>query len=123
MGALLALPPWMDIGKMKFETEPARILAQAFQDYGAYVVDDTAWDVYAIITEWGPSGRVKDEFKEAWGFEFDPASRDTPWARDMDRIFTNLHVVVNNGPDRIGGGGEPRAPQAAPLQEIDNMDE
>ena len=34
---------------------PARIRAQAFQDYGAYVVDDTAWDVYALVTEWRPA--------------------------------------------------------------------
>jgi hypothetical protein len=115
MGALLALPPSFAIDEMGLETEPARILAQAFQDYGAYVVDDTAWDVYALVTEWGPAGRVTDEFERVWGFEINPRGRDNPWARDMDRIFTNLHVVVNNAPDRVGGGGQPRAPRAKPL--------
>jgi hypothetical protein len=115
MGALLALPGWMDLDSLGFETEPARILAHCFQDYGAYIVDDTAWDVYAIITEWGPASRVKDEFKEVWGVDINPADRNHPWSRDMDRIFLNLHVVNNNSPESIGGGGTPRVPLAPPL--------
>lgn len=115
MGALLALPPHLTDQVLGLETEPARRLAQALRDYGAYIVDDTAWDVYALVTEWGPAGRVKDEFKKAWGFEINPVSRNHAWSRDMDRIFTHLHVVDNNGPDRIGGGGKPRVPLAPPL--------
>ena len=117
MGALLALPADMNLDDLELETEPARMLARAFQDYGAYLVDNTAWDVYAIITEWGPNGRVQDEFKEAWGFDINPRSTSTPWAQDMRKIFTNLHIVDNNGPESIGGGGEPRAPMAEPLSE------
>jgi len=115
MGSLLALPAGMKLDSLGFETEPARMLAQAFQDYGAYLVDDTYWSVYAVETEWSPEGRVKDEFKRVWGFEISPNSRNTRWARDMDRIFTNLHVVDNNGPASIGGGGTPRAPLADPI--------
>ena len=111
MGALLALPATMDLDALELETKPARILAQAFQDYGAYLVDDTAWDVYAIITEWGPDGRFSEEFEKNWGFS-PQQSMDTPWGRDMLKIFANLHVVVNNAPDRIGGGGTPRVPLA-----------
>ena len=114
MGALLALPDWMDLDSLGFETEPARILAQCFQNYGAYIVDDTYWDVFAIVTEWGPAGRVKEEFRQAWGFEMS-TDLDHPWSRDMDRIFLNLHVINNNGPDSIGGGGTPRVPLAPPL--------
>ena len=117
MGALLALPADMNLDDLELETEPARVLAQAFQDYGAYLVDNTAWDVYAIITEWGPNGRVQDEFKEAWGFDINPRSISTPWAQDMRKIFTNLHIIDNNGPESIGGGGEPRVPLAEPLSE------
>ncbi len=112
MGALLALPVWMDLDSLGFETRPARILADAFQTYGSYVVDDTAWDVYAIITEWSPGGRVADEFEENWGFSMKQGEKDTPWGRDMDRIFLNLHVVDNNAPSSIGGGGEPLVPLA-----------
>ena len=111
MGALLALPLHINLDSLNFETKPARILAQTFQDYGAYLVDDTAWDVYAIVTEWGPEGRFDTEFKKHWGFSMNQA-KDTPWARDMDRIFLNLYVVDNNAADSIGGGGEPRRPLA-----------
>src|SRR5206468_1900397 len=80
---------------MGLETEPAKILAHAFQDYGGYTVDDAAWSVYAVATEYSPSGKVDDEFGAAWNFTISPASRDVPWARDMDRIFGALAVVDN----------------------------
>jgi hypothetical protein len=117
MGALLAIPPSIDLDKLQFETIPGRILAQAFRDYGAYIVDDTAWDVYAIVTEWGPDGRVADEFEKKWGFSMKQSSKETPWSRDMDRIFMNLHIVVNNSPQNIGGGGKTRVPMAVELDE------
>ncbi len=117
MGALLALPASMNLDKMGFETRPGRILAEAFQDYGAYLCDDTGWDVYAIITEWGPDGRFDDEFSKSWGFSMKQSSKDTPWSRDMDRIFLNLHVVDNNTASTPGGGGKPRKPLAPPFTE------
>src|SRR5207247_1068169 len=39
--------------------------------------------------------KVDTEFQSAWGFPISPASRDVPWARDMDRIFGALGVVDN----------------------------
>jgi len=116
MGSLLALPASIDVNSMGLETDAAKILAHAFQDYGAYTVDDAAWSVYAIATEYSPSGKVDDEFAAAWGFSMSPASRDVPWARDMDRIFGALNVVDNwdqstwdlvsasNGTQGAGGG-------------------
>lgn len=115
MGALVVLPPFINLDSLQFETIPGRILAQAFLDYGAYIVDDTAWDVYAIVTEWGPDGRVADEFEEKWGFSMKQSTKETPWSRDMDRIFLNLYVVVNNSPKTIGGGGKPGILLAAEL--------
>jgi len=115
MGALLALPITMNLDSLGFETRPARILAEAFQHYGAYLVDDTAWDVYAIMTEWSPEGRFDDQFKNDWGFSMKENTKNTPWARDMDRIFMNLHVVDNNTATSIGGGGTPLAPLAPPF--------
>ncbi len=112
MGALLALPAKMNLDSLEFETKPARILAEAFQNYGAYMVDDTGWNVYAIVTEWGPNGRFTDEFKKYWGFSMAQSSKNTPWSRDMDKLFLNLHVVDNNTSIAIGGGGVPRLPLA-----------
>ncbi|HEX9244831.1 MAG TPA: hypothetical protein VGA35_01600, partial [bacterium] len=123
MGSLLALPPSIDVNAMGLETDAAKILAHAFQDYGGYTVDDTAWSVYALSTEYSPSGKVDTEFQSAWGFPISPASRAVPWARDMDRIFGALSVVDNwnyanwqlasasNG--ALGAGlGVPRVPWA-----------
>lgn len=115
MGALLALPANMNLDSLGFETTPGRTLAEAFQRYGAYIVDDTAWDVYAIVTEWSPEDRFTEEFKKNWGLSFVQQSKNHPWSRDMDRIFLNLHVVKNNSENRIGGGGEPLAPLAQPI--------
>lgn len=126
MGSLLALPPGLNVSAMGLETQPAHILAQAFQDYGAYTVDDTGWSVYAIETEFSPNGHVEDEFQQVWGFSMTPSSKNTAWARDMDRIFGNLSVVDNwnqagwatvaasNGTQGAGGGA-PRVPWAPPL--------
>jgi len=111
-GALLALPPTFNITNAGFETEPAKYLARAFQDYGGYNVDNSAWAVYDICTEWGPNGRVKDEFRQNWGFDISGGSTNSPWGRDMMRIFLNLCVVTNNSSSNIGGGGTPRAPLA-----------
>jgi len=118
MGALMALPGNMNLDTMAFETEPGKRLAQAFQDYGAYIVDDTYWDTWAIETEWGPSGRWADQFKKAYGFEFETGSVNNGWARDMQKIFNNLHVVANNTSSSIGGGGNPRRPLAPPFETI-----
>ncbi len=117
MGALLALPPSINLDSMQFETIPGRILAQAFRNYGAYIVDDTAWDVYAIVTEWGPDGRFAEDFEKKWGFSMKQPSKETPWSRDMDKIFMNLHIVVNNSHESIGGGGKPGVSLAAELVE------
>ncbi len=127
MGSLLALPPTLNLSKMGFETQAAQILAVAFQDYGAYTVDDAGWPVYAIETEFSPNGHVEDQFQQAWGFSMTPSALDTPWARDMNRIFSNLSVVDNwnaaawqtvaasNGTQGAGGGA-PRVPWAPPLR-------
>lgn len=85
------------------ETEPGKILATAFQNYGTYLVDDAAWDVFAIVTEHSPDGRVIDEFKKSWGYSME-TNKDSPWGRDIARIISKLHVIDNNTAATIGGG-------------------
>jgi len=123
-GSLLALPTSFNIDQMGFETTPGKLLAWSFQNYGAYIVDDTAWSVYAVETELSPDGSVEVEFQQKWGFTMTPSSKSTPWARDMDRIYLNLAVVDNwnqnlynqvaasNGSQGAGGGAplQPWAP-------------
>ncbi len=116
-GGLYALPPSIDIKSMGLETELGKYLARAFQDYGAFLVDGTGWSVYAIETEWSPDGRVIDEFQKAWGFPFQNGDLNSPWARDMAKIFTALNVVMNSARGQTGGGPDSdfanrRAPKA-----------
>lgn len=115
MGALLAIPPSRDIGKIGLETQPGKMLAWTLQNYGAYIVDDTGSPAIAFGAEHGPDGSFRTQFKADWGFEFEQRVREnTPWVRDMQRIVQALSVVTNNGPSTIGGGGtllQPLAPE------------
>lgn len=95
MGSLLALSGSLNLSSLGLETDAAWILARAFQDYGGYTVDNAAWSVYALSTEFSPKGKMTDEFASAWGYRFDEPSKSTPWGRDMDRIFGALNVVTN----------------------------
>ncbi len=93
MGSLLALKPDVNCGTVS--SAHARKICHALQDYGAYVVDDTAWDVHAIDVEAGA------EFSDGGTFD-----------SDLQNLFTQLNVVDNNSASNIGGGGTPRAPLA-----------
>ncbi|NRB48342.1 MAG: T9SS type A sorting domain-containing protein, partial [Saprospiraceae bacterium] len=84
-----------------------------------YVVFHTAWDVFAVATEWSPEGRVIDEFEEVWGYDMETNNKEHPWAQDMASVFTALQVVDNNSQDNIGGGGTPRQPLAPPFDLTD----
>ena len=108
MGSLLALPPNATPEKLGIQTEPGRKLFRALQDYGTYFTEDAAWDVWDIIVERG----VEVEFEKAYGFSM----RSPTWRNEVNRLMTALHVVVNNTPDSIGGGGTPRQPLAPPFE-------
>lgn len=126
MGALLALKPDFDVGSL--QTEPARIIARAAQDYGVYAVDDTGWDVFALLVEEGAQGSVSDQFRNTYGHDIydGPAlnctdeSDSCKWSQDMWLILENLNIVDNNSSTTIGGGptsdtSSRRAPMAPPF--------
>lgn len=119
MGALLAIPSSRPLSTLLLETEPAKQLAWTLQNYGAYVVDDTYGPAFALNVEEGPDGSFLAQFKSDWHFDFEQKVRDnTPWVRDMQKLLRSLHVVDNNGPESIGGGGAPRQPLAPPFAGI-----
>jgi len=97
MGALLAVLPSVNCETV-VSSRHARKMCHAFQDYGAYVVDDTYWDVHAIDLDYNA------EFGDGGTFD-----------DDMQKLFQMLNVVDNNGPSSIGGGGTPRVPLAPPF--------
>ncbi|MEO6963367.1 MAG: hypothetical protein ABIY90_15455 [Puia sp.] len=111
IGVLLALCKEVNLtsvtnNSMGIESEPGIVLARALQDYGAYAVDNTAWDTYAIITEQGPNGSVRNEFQNLYGYSINQGDflSGNAWARDLKNIFSHLYVIANNGPGNIGGG-------------------
>jgi hypothetical protein len=118
MGALLALKPDFDV--LRLRTEPARIIATAFKNYGAYVVDETGGQMVILNLERGPAGQVKSEFKSEWGYEFNQAKsrpNGNAFGEDMAKLWPALQVVNNNTVSSIGGGGTPiveRAPEVKP---------
>lgn len=98
IGALLALPASVDINSLGLTAESSKMMAKAMQDYGAYAVDNSAWPYVGIAVEYGPAGDGKSKFNSLGGFN----------RSDLDKIFTKLQIVNNNGPTAIGGGGTPR---------------
>jgi hypothetical protein len=135
-GALYAIPPSVSLDTLGLETEPGRQIAWTMQNYGAYNHDTTPAQTCALGVEVGPAGDFRRQFRDDWGFPMIRTSHTAenmprlrrdysgwsdgantgPWIRDLDRIFSNLHVVVNNGPNSIGGGGTPRQPLAPPFR-------
>jgi hypothetical protein len=112
-GCLVALPLDFDIAGLR--TEPGRILAQAFHDYGGYNGNDTKGPGIGLCTEWSPAGTVVDTFLTDWGYPFAGSGTSSPWIEDVTAIFAALDVIVNNGPTSIGGGGAPIVPLSPPL--------
>ena len=109
MGSLLAIPPDVTPESLGITTKPALKMFYALQDYGAYTADDPNRDAHVIAVENG----VRQEFQHEFGHDF--SDQTSEFFDDVMTLFTALHVVDNNGPDSIGGGGTPRAPLAPPL--------
>jgi len=120
-GSLLALAFNIDIQKLGLQTRPAQSLAWTLQNYGLYLVDDSAWNAAALETETSPAGVYTEQFQKAWGFEF--RSNNNQWARDVQIIYKSLSVVNNWNENEYGvvsksngtlgvGGGSPRQPWA-----------
>ena len=118
MGALLAIPPSVNIANMGLTTVPGRQIAWTLQNYGAYVVDDTYGPSFALNAENGPGGNTRTQFRSDYGQDFEVyASSPNAWSRDIQRIRQALQVVDNNGPSSVGGGGTPRQPLLPELVE------
>jgi hypothetical protein len=114
-GSLLALPTNVSIASLNLTTEPAKSLAWTLQNYGAYLVDDTAWSATAICIEHGPAGSFAQQFQADYGFAFDTRGTTGSFATDVATLVAALSVVDDNGPSTLGGGGTPLQPLAPPL--------
>ncbi len=108
-GSLLAIPPVITKESLNLQTPAAKKLFDALQDYGAYIVDDSAGDAHYFAVEKG----VTDEFRHKYGYKF--RTKSGKWYDDFMKLFEALYIVDNNSPNSIGGGGTPRAALAPPI--------
>lgn len=70
----------------------------------------------AICMEPGVSDEVAKMYGPAQDFHIQKQVKPlSPLYADLVRVFQALHIVTNNGPESVGGGGTPRRPPAAPL--------
>nr|MCU0650333.1 hypothetical protein [Gemmatimonadaceae bacterium] len=107
-GTLVAIPPSVNLSTIGLTTSAGRILARTLRDYGAYIVDDAAWNAFDFSAEVG----VAEEFQQRFGYGMNAGSG--PFYEDIMLLLPLLHVVDNNAPNAIGGGGRPRQPLAPP---------
>ncbi len=102
LGALLALKPNLSAEGLGLKTPIGKKIFKALQDYGAYLVDDAYCNCHNITAEQG----VEAELKAKYGYGMRGSSGD--FLDDVNRMWSAMSVVNNNGPDRKGGGGTPR---------------
>lgn len=97
MGSLLALKKDTDL---RFITDiRVKKIAEALRDYGAYMVDDTAWNVYQFGVEAGA----------AW------SDGSSEFDQQLLQVIVRLQVISNNQSHAIGGGGNPGTCLAPPF--------
>ncbi|WP_439566119.1 hypothetical protein [Gloeocapsopsis crepidinum] len=109
MGTLLAIPQNVTKASLGLQTAAGRKLFHALQNYGVYVVDDSAGDADYLSVENG----VLEEFRATYSYDFGGTSGI--FYNDLMKLFRALHIVENNGPNSVGGGGTPRVRMAPPI--------
>jgi hypothetical protein len=110
MGSLLALPTSATPAALGVQTPAGKKIFAALQDFGAYVVDDSAWDSMSFAGEVG----VSQELANAYGYGM-TGKPNNPFVRDVDAMIKALQVITNNSENAVGGGGTPRASLAPPF--------
>lgn len=104
-GALLAILPSADCDAgLALVTEAAKIMCHAMQTYGAYVVDNSGWNVMSFNVEVSPAGDVGAQFAASFGFSFSDTGNSN-WVNDVKKLAAALNVVTNNDATHVGGGG------------------
>lgn len=98
MGAYFAIPPSVDLNTLGLTAE-GKMVAQALQDYGAYVTDATGATVAFYVEPTAPSSFVSN------------LRRDLPLLRSKMRRVTNNSASTPNGP---GTRRVPLLPELAP---------
>ena len=122
IGSLVALKPDFPVEALR--TEPAKILARALHGlrglHGRRHLlgrlrprRPSGAPTAASSTSSGRRGASRS--RRPTRATCTDASRECQWAKDMAEVFTALHVVDNNAPGSVGGGGIGRQPPAPPV--------
>jgi len=115
-GSLLALPK--SISPSSFSNPTVAKLAQAMQDYGAYIVDNAGSDsnnFSTLITNYNAWSQLDSDLCS--GDAACPSASSTTFASQLDNLIQDLAVVTNNTASTPGGGAiggsrcAPYAPQ------------
>ncbi len=109
MGSLFAIPPDATEESLNLQTPAGKKLFYTMQNYGVYFCEDAAWDTWDLAVE----RHAEIEFQEKYGYSM----KSDTWRREINKLMNALHIIVNNGPESIGGGGEPRMPLLGPFSE------
>lgn len=99
MGSLFAIPPSITPESLGIQTVAGLILFETLQNFGMYFTEDAAYDTWDIIVEEG----VGVEFTQTYGFSM----HSDLWEDEINTLMQALHVITNNTPSSIGGGGIP----------------
>ncbi|MBQ2704678.1 MAG: hypothetical protein IJF58_03925 [Clostridia bacterium] len=109
MGTLLTIPKNITAESLEITTQVGKKLFYALQNYGCYIADDSAWSCYA----WSAEDGVRDEVQAKYGINLNTnRNSNDNYYRDSMKLIQNLHIVTNNSPTTIGGGGTPCKPLA-----------
>lgn len=109
MGTLLTIPKDITVESLGIKSQVGKKIFYALQNYGCYIVDDSAWDNYSFSMESG----VREEVKEKYGINLScDRNNANDYYYDALKMIENLYIVTNNSPASIGGGGTPCQPLA-----------
>ncbi len=115
MGAHLAIPPTVSESSLGLQTTWGRKLFAALRDYGAYIVDDSAWDAFYLNAD----HEAISEFNTVFGYSMVNSSQ---FRAEMNRLIPHLRILDNNvinGVPTPGGPGARRVTPVGPLTPYD----
>ena len=127
-GALLAIPS-AGAPAVPTTTLIGEKIKRAMVDYGGYIVDGSGkgtgkhphHNLAAICMDAEVNAEVREHYNLSMAYPHgvaNPKLKGTDQGEsaaalynDLLHIFQALHVVINNAPESVGGGGQPRAPR------------
>ena len=108
-GSLLAIPSTLAAARRaSLTTEFGERVFDALTHFGGYLVDDTANSLGALCMQAGAGAVLAERYGPLFNMTFPTGvAAGSPLYADLVVAFQALHVVDNNVPSAVGGGGAP----------------